>query len=567
MSFLWFWGFWHWSAEGAITGVLLRGPVHGIAGHWEEWYRHEALPEDVAAIARVTASPETQRAFLTWLVRHWVPLAVWKGAHPPIRFVLGQLAHIAPFDTWETLARYRNSYGISGVSAIVLAEGSDGEASDVRPAAALAIPRGSTSGSATVVAEGFSVAPTQLDTARAAVDSLLAGRGLLRLLGAWFVSGTRPVPQSVRAILAALWFLLCAMLITLLVGPDPRDTLGTWMAGLAALWTLLIIVEVSVCAQVALHTFRAGRQLRAHLRRSDIRLRMPGELRLVGGSAGLSFAVNVLLATLRSAPGETNKAWLWQHVFRALRNDAPRWAATGGIDADGRVLPVVLAPKIRALQQYDGIDHLLMPHQEGAPRELSASVPAARQRAPSSSTVTHLHASSARLGFADDRQHTLSSVQCRHLSHAVLAAAGLRSRTQGVVTAVTILASMVMMAAMPDLRSILAPEPAPMVVAPFSATPYALWVSLDAARPQDFWVVLESSFWSNRRAAVAYPDERGVGPARAELPLRRAMHQSSLLIDDGTVWIERRRRFLYREFEPGERVGQFSLSFLMRQAP
>jgi hypothetical protein len=32
--------------------------------------------------------------------------------------------------------------------------------------------------------------------------------------------------------------------------------------------------------------------------------------------------------------------------------------------------------------------------------------------------------------------------------------------------------------------------------------------------------------------------------------------------DDGIVWIERRRRFLTREFFPGERVGRYSVPYL-----
>jgi hypothetical protein len=55
----------------------------------------------------------------------------------------------------------------------------------------------------------------------------------------------------------------------------------------------------------------------------------------------------------------------------------------------------------------------------------------------------------------------------------------------------------------------------------------------------------------------------GGGIPRAELPLRRAAFQSTQLVEDGTVWVERRRRFLFREFDPGERVGQFFLSYLM----
>jgi hypothetical protein len=32
--------------------------------------------------------------------------------------------------------------------------------------------------------------------------------------------------------------------------------------------------------------------------------------------------------------------------------------------------------------------------------------------------------------------------------------------------------------------------------------------------------------------------------------------------NDGDVWVERRRRFLTREFNPGERVGRYSLNYL-----
>ena len=101
-----------------------------------------------------------------------------------------------------------------------------------------------------------------------------------------------------------------------------------------------------------------------------------------------------------------------------------------------------------------------------------------------------------------------------------------------------------------------------MIIGPFSPNSSELWVSLDGARSQDFWVVLESGFWSNRRGTVQRPATGG-GITRAELPLRRAASQSTQLVEDGTVWVERRRRFLFREFDPGERVGQFTLSYLM----
>jgi hypothetical protein len=98
-------------------------------------------------------------------------------------------------------------------------------------------------------------------------------------------------------------------------------------------------------------------------------------------------------------------------------------------------------------------------------------------------------------------------------------------------------------------------------VAPGSPSPYYLWVSLDTERPEAFKTALESGFWSNRRAdVVAYG---GVdGSSRAEMRLTRNPRQSTIDEEDGIVWIARRRKFLGREFEPGERVGSYPLSYL-----
>ena len=102
-----------------------------------------------------------------------------------------------------------------------------------------------------------------------------------------------------------------------------------------------------------------------------------------------------------------------------------------------------------------------------------------------------------------------------------------------------------------------------MVVAPSSNSPYQLWVSLDTPAPEAFSVSLESEFWTNRRANV----RRVAGetaPPRAELSLRRLHQQTFSTEEEGTVWVERRQRFLTREFVPGERVGRYFLSYLFR---
>ena len=132
--------------------------------------------------------------------------------------------------------------------------------------------------------------------------------------------------------------------------------------------------------------------------------------------------------------------------------------------------------------------------------------------------------------------------------------------------AVAGVASTAMLVALPDLRSILIPPPAPAVVAPSSPSPYYLWVSLDTKHPDRFLVVLESGFWSNRRAEVSW--QGGANPSlRAEIRLHRLVRQTANDEEDGTVWIERRRRFLMREFAPGERVGHYSFSHVSRLRP
>ena len=57
----------------------------------------------------------------------------------------------------------------------------------------------------------------------------------------------------------------------------------------------------------------------------------------------------------------------------------------------------------------------------------------------------------------------------------------------------------------------------------------------------------------------------GVTPSvRAEIHLHRLTGMTAANEEDGVVWIERRRRFLTREFHPGERVGRYSIPYLSR---
>jgi len=145
------------------------------------------------------------------------------------------------------------------------------------------------------------------------------------------------------------------------------------------------------------------------------------------------------------------------------------------------------------------------------------------------------------LGYAAE-EPTLRSHRCRHVAQAIMAIGNLSSRWQMAVNTLAALASAGILLALPDLHSIMAPSPAPTPITPSSPSPYYLWVSLDTKKPDSFQVVLESKFWSNRRADVKRYSGANAS-VRAEIRLQRVAHQTSFNEEDGTVWIERRRRF------------------------
>jgi hypothetical protein len=75
-----------------------------------------------------------------------------------------------------------------------------------------------------------------------------------------------------------------------------------------------------------------------------------------------------------------------------------------------------------------------------------------------------------------------------------------------------------MLLALPDLRGILLPPPAPLPVRIAAPAPDVVRVGLETRHPRHFTVLMTSQFWSNRRVDVA----RAVGPgsvAYAELRL------------------------------------------------
>src|SRR5260221_8826384 len=177
MSFVWFWTFWHWSKESFRGGSLSRSPLHGIAGHWDEWFRHEASESDRAAIGMTGRTEVMQRQFIGWLLSRWSREADLPGNRLARHFVLGQLASVQPFKQWTAFEKYRTSYGIGGISAIVLTEPSSGEPDNVRAVEALVLPADSTA--PTVVAEDFQADTIELETPRRAAMSLLRGKGFL----------------------------------------------------------------------------------------------------------------------------------------------------------------------------------------------------------------------------------------------------------------------------------------------------------------------------------------------------------------------------------------------------
>jgi hypothetical protein len=556
MRFVWFWTFWHWSKESFRDGLLLRSPLQGVGGHWDEWFRHEAPEEDRHAIEKIGGAESSQREFIAWLLTHWAPEVDFKGNGLARHFILNQLSHVPPFKQWAAFNKYGANYGVGGVPAIVLAEGSEGEAGDVRSLEAVALP--SDVAGPSIVPDGFHADSIDLEMPRAAAISLLRGKGLLVFVLLWLASGWRPYPRWLKAILNLGWVGVAGLILYLLLGPDPGDSIRTLATLLVLLWGAVFITAITLNATEIIRTWLEGQKLSEQLAQSEVRLRMDGGLTVKGGSAGLAFCLNTLLAA-HAGPGRwTRRSWLWRRLFHRLRRHGRDWAATGIITGDGFLEPVVIEPKLRACLQSDTVENLLTPRQPGAKNQVI-------NRA--AKTITPVPAwplpaspvGEVRLGFAAENQ-LLHVYPCRHLAQAVMRLGDFASPLQRGLNILAVLVSVAMLCAFPDLKAILSPPSAPTVVAPSSSSSYYLWVSLATKDPGCFRVVLESDFWSNRRVNVTA--QRGAStPARAEILLRRQSHPSGRE-DDATIWVERRLRFLTREYAPGEHVGRYSLSYL-----
>jgi hypothetical protein len=535
----------------------LRSPVQGIGSHWDEWFRHEASTSDREAIEAVGNSRFEQSRFITWLTRRWAGEAQWRGELPPIRYALAQLSRVSPFDKWPAFDRYRTTYGAPGISAIVINEASAGEPNDVRRVEALALPADEDAAAQDVVTEGFQAESADLSAARRTALSLLNGKGLVGFLALWIAAGRRPYPGWLRVTLVVAWITVAGLIVRLLTGSDPGDRLALFFGIMVGLWFVLVLTGLTIAGTLGICAWLAGRQWHRRLEAYQTRLRLNGGLSLQGGSAGLAFSLNILLATFRSHPRLPARSWLWERFFQNLRLGANSWAATGALSPQGRVESVAMEPKIRACLKHPEITDVLTPWQPEArqtviDRLMLTSVRTTRERPSAGMT----------LAFASERQR-LRSHRCRYAAQSIVAVGDFASRSQLAANVLAFGVSAVMLIALPDIRNVLDPPRPPVAVSPSSPSPYYLWVSLDTKQPEAFDVVFESGFWSNRRADVAqYPGPGG--SARAEIRLNRLGRQTTIDQEDGTVWVERRRKFLTRDYRSGEQVGSYSLSYLTR---
>lgn len=574
MRFVWFWTFWHWSKESFRSGEVLRSPLPGIGGHWDEWFRHEASAGELKAIAETGREKSNQRQFIAWFYRHWVrETELGKNRMVPA-FVLGELANLPPFNQWETFEKYRQTQNPGGVSALVLAEGSSGEATDVRQIEAIALPADRATEGNHVLAEGFHADREDLETPRLAAMSLLRGKGLLVFLGLWTVAGQRPCPRWLKNGLGLGWLATGGLILYLLLGPDPNAMLRPLTAILTALWGTLILTELTMVITQSLLAWQAGKAWCARLEQTQMRLQLKGGLTIRGGSAGLPFCLSMLVALYRSWPDLARRSWLWRQFFHSFRANSTNWAATGMMTAEGNVKPVVIDPKIRACCQHEGIQHFLIPRQRDSTGQkvrpavaksiLPSNLSSGRTKTltPSSTPISLscFPVAPVQVGFAAE-QSTLQIHACRHAAYSLLKMGNLFNGWQVMVNGMAAGVTVIMLAAALDVRAILWPYAAPAVTSPSSPTPYYLWVTLDTKHPRYFDVQLESDFWANRQVNVSR--YTGANAAvRAEISLHRVSLKPVGDESSGTVWVQRRQFFLTREFSPGERVGCYTLPYL-----
>ena len=562
IRFVWFWTFWHWSREASQAGLLQNEPLAGIADHWNEWFGGVASEQDREAIRGIGRERGAQSQFLVWLFRHWAKEVHAEANRSAPRFAAGQLARVQPFITWESMRRFRSGYGAVGVPAVILSEHSNGKATDVRAVEALVLPAQNPAHRGQVTPEGFKANITELRLPIGLAREVLGGKGRHMLLLFWLMAGRRAYGRPIAIALTVGWLFVVGLLMWLLLGPDPGEQLPIIEGVLLCLWGSLATTALWTAWSEARNLWREGAAWSRRLGEGETRLRADIGLTVEGGSAGLAFALNAMLASYRSGSGATPRSWIWRCVFKSLDHDGRKWAATGIVTPQGWIRPVVLAPKLRACFQHPGISSLLTPVQRGASRAAVENVRDALSPSSPDLEPPSVVASGTRYGFASQTQN-LRVQPCRHLSQALMAVGGLSSRCQLAANAIALTTTAFVCAAMADLRSTLLPPSPPMVIRPVSPSPYYLWVSLDTPRAEDFRVVLESRYWTNRRTNVVQYSGPNASN-RAEIRLLRFSHARGNNPEDGTIWVERRRKFLWRDYTAGERVGQFTLPYLYR---
>jgi hypothetical protein len=556
VRFVWFWTFWHWSKESFRAEVVPQRPLGNIARLWDEWYCYEASAEDRDAIEEAESDEGIQRAFVQWFFRAWNTEANPSGNQLVPTFVMRELARVDPFERWSSLAEYRLPAKIDCISAIVLEDTNFGKASDIRAVEAELLPSDSIRPSGTIVPVDFKVDISELNSVRQAVLKSLSGSELARLLAWWTFAGVRPYPRWLGATMSTGWIVITGLIAILRFGPEPGTTLVPLAGTVLALWGALMVTAIAGVVRQIATARRAGRNLASHLSKDEIRLRVSGGLELKGGSAGLAFCLGILASSNRAYPQATAGSWLWSRFFNRLREAPESWAATGVVTADGQIRPVMVEAKLRSCAEHPRINQIIVPSQPGA-----------KQRTTSHLRVMPTGSATAGETAPDDlvsqKPRKLMIYRCRNLANAIFKIGRIGSGTQRAVNALALVTSGVMFVALSNLWCILVPPPPPIAIAPSSPSPYFLWVSLDTAYPDFFQVALESPMWANRHASVARY-KSAPASVRAEIRLVRTISPDTLILDQGTVWIERRPYFLGRAFEPGERVGNYSVAYLNR---
>ena len=279
----------------------------------------------------------------------------------------------------------------------------------------------------------------------------------------------------------------------------------------------------------------------------------------IGGSSGLAFCLNTLLATHRSHPYVSNRTWLWERFFRGLRGASQTWAATGIVDADG-------GRRARSAKPEDPrVSREPQCHRRA---DAMASRGTAERDRESRATTRPVQPTSLNggmvLGFASV-QRKLRSHRCRHAAQSIMAVGDFSSRSQLTVNVLALAVSVVIALALGDIRNVTEP---PLRRESYPRLAFAL-LSVGQSRHRT-----ARRFQGRARVRDSGPIVAPTSSPMAVLTRRcgrqiRLTRHGQYTIDerDGTVWIERRRTFLTREFQAGERIASYPFAHITGSAP